>query len=72
METIRQTKLRNKLADILYKVTRNNIAIEVISKQADSLHDSVVILSKREYERMFEELNLNTRLCSRFNGKFDG
>lgn len=58
MDTMTQTNLRKNLYNTFEKVRKENIAIEVTINQTDDFNDGVIILSKREYERMIEELYL--------------
>lgn len=58
MDIITQFNLRNDLYNTFDKVTRENKTIEVTINQPDGFNDGVVILSKREYQRMMEELYL--------------
>lgn len=58
MDTITQTNLRKDLYNTFDKVRRENKPIEVTINQSNGFNDGVVILSKREYERMQEELYL--------------
>lgn len=58
MDTITPTNLRKDLYNTFDKVRRENKPIEVTINQSDGFNDGVVILSKREYERMLEELYL--------------
>lgn len=58
MDTITQTNLRKNLSKTFEKVRRENIPIEVTINKTNDFNDGVVILSKREYERMQEVLYL--------------
>ena len=50
--------LRKILSKTFEKVRRGNIPIEMTINKTNDFKDGVVILSKREYERMQEELYL--------------
>lgn len=58
VDTITQTNLRKNLSKTFEKVRRENIPIEVTINKTNDFNDGVVILSKREYERMQEVLYL--------------
>lgn len=58
MDTITQTSLRKNLSKTFEKVRRENVPIEVTINRTDDFNDGVILLSKREYERMQEELYL--------------
>lgn len=58
MDTITRTNLRKDLYNTFDKIVRENKSIEVTINQSDGLNEGVVILSKREYARMQEELYL--------------
>lgn len=58
MDTITPTNLRKDLYNTIEKVRRENISIEVTINQSNGFNDGVILLSKREYERMQEELYL--------------
>lgn len=58
MDTITQTNLRKDLYNTFEKINRENKPIEVTINRPEGFNDGVVILSKREYQRMIEELYL--------------
>lgn len=58
MDTITPTNLRKDLYNTFEKVRRENRPIEVTINQSEGFNDGVVILSKKEYNRMQEELYL--------------
>lgn len=58
MEVITPTNLRNTLFETLKSVATNNSEIEVTLANEDGINDGVVILSKREWNAIQEELYL--------------
>jgi len=58
MEIMTPTNFRKDMFNVLKKVSENNTPLEVTLSSKEGLNDGIVVLSKREYERMQEELYL--------------
>lgn len=58
MEVITPTNLRKTLFETLKGVATNNSELEVTLANEDGINDGVVILSKREWNAIQEELYL--------------
>ena len=58
MEVITPTNFRKNIFNTLNKITAENTTLEITLKSINGVNDGVVMLSKREYERMQEELHL--------------
>lgn len=58
METITPTNLRKDMFKVLKDVANSNSEIEVVMSSKNGLNDGVVMISKREWETLQEELYL--------------
>lgn len=58
MEVITPSNFRKDIFNTLERVTVENKTIEVTLKSKKGFNDGVVLIPKREYERMQEELYL--------------
>lgn len=58
MDSMTRTNLRKNLFRTIDKVNKENTSLEITINSNDGTNEGVVMLSKREYERMQEELYL--------------
>lgn len=58
MDIITPTNFRRDMFNILNKISTENASLEITLKAKNGSNDGVVLLSKREYEKMQEELHL--------------
>ncbi|MDZ7834814.1 MAG: type II toxin-antitoxin system prevent-host-death family antitoxin [Alkalibacterium sp.] len=58
MEIMTPTNFRKDMFNVMKKVSENNTPLEVTLSSKEGLNDGIVLLSKKEYERMQEELYL--------------
>ncbi|WP_407372192.1 type II toxin-antitoxin system Phd/YefM family antitoxin [Carnobacterium sp.] len=58
MDVITTTNFKKDMFNILNRVTTENKTIEITLKSKNGFNDSVVIIPKREYQRIQEELHL--------------
>ncbi|GAA3019848.1 type II toxin-antitoxin system Phd/YefM family antitoxin [Tetragenococcus solitarius] len=58
MDSITRTNLRKDLFRTIDKVNKDNTPLEITINSNEGTNEGVVMLSKREYERMQEELYL--------------
>lgn len=58
MDSMTRTNLRKNLFKTIDKVNKDNTPLEITINSNEGTNEGVVMLSKREYERMQEELYL--------------
>ncbi len=58
VDSITRTNLRKDLFRTIDKVNKDNTPLEITINSNEGTNEGVVMLSKREYERMQEELYL--------------
>jgi len=58
MDVITMTNFKKDMFNILDRVTTENKTIEITIKSKQGFNDGVVMISKREYQKMQEELYL--------------
>ncbi|EOK07275.1 type II toxin-antitoxin system Phd/YefM family antitoxin [Enterococcus faecalis] len=58
METITPTNLRKDMFKVLKEVANTNSEIEVTMNSKNGLNDGIVLISKREWQAIQEELYL--------------
>jgi len=58
MDSMTRTNLRKDLFKTIDKVNKDNTPLEITINSNEGTNEGVVMLSKREYERMQEELYL--------------
>lgn len=58
MDSMTRTNLRKDLFKTIDKVNKENTPLEITINSNEGTNEGVVMLSKREYERMQEELYL--------------
>lgn len=58
MDSMTRTNLRKNLFRTIDKVNKENTSLEITINSNDGTNEGVVMLSKREYERIQEELYL--------------
>ncbi|GMA08760.1 hypothetical protein GCM10025886_19110 [Tetragenococcus halophilus subsp. flandriensis] len=58
MESIEITELKKELFKTIDKVSKENTPLEITMNNNENENEGVILLSKREYERMQEELCL--------------
>ncbi|AEB31191.1 hypothetical protein CAR_50p190 (plasmid) [Carnobacterium sp. 17-4] len=58
MDIITTTNFRKDISNILDRVTTENKTVEITIKSKQGFNDGVVMIPKKEYQRMQEELYL--------------
>lgn len=58
LETITPTNLRKDMFKVLKKVANSNSEIKITMNSKNGLNDGIIMISKREWENLQEELYL--------------
>lgn len=58
MDVITPTNFRRDMFNVMKKVNEENTPLEITLNSKEGLNDGIVVMLKREYERMQEELYL--------------